>query len=374
MTWRVAALMLWLQAAGSVATAAQVLTLAPSFGTSVVFDDNVFQRPAAESDVSLRFSPRLDVVRKSEKLTVSGWLGLTAERFSRHPELTTARAREDAALDARYAATPRLSIGAAGSFVETETPSELNGIAALTPGRARARRTAVHASATYSLRPRAGASVGYSETSDTLEGGVSVTIRTATSSLERHVSARSRLGVEYVEQRFVFGAGPASASRAITAEWTRELTRDATLTLRAGPRVTDGVVAPELAVTARRVNRRGSLALSYQRTHTTLIGIGGVADVSGVTAAAEGEARPHVRLMVTSGVLRTRHADGSSLTYRLSGACAWTLTHGVALEAAYDADRQRGDFYAAQPGQDIGRNRVSLRLVVARQPGGEAGR
>jgi hypothetical protein len=374
MTWRIAAVTLWLQVLGPLAMAAQGVTLTPSAGTSVVFDDNVFQRPVAESDLSVRFSPRLDVARRSDKLTFSGQFAMNADRFSEHPELTTALAREDVVLDARYAASPRLSIATAASFMGTEMPEELNEIAALTPGRARAQRVTVQPSATYSLGPRADASVAYSATSDTLRGGVSVMTHAATSSLERHVSDRSTLRVEYLEQHFIFSAGPTSASRAITTTWSHNVTRGTTLTLRGGPRVTRGVVAPELSATARHVERAGSVTVSYQQTQTTLIGLSGVADVRGVTVTAERALRSHVRLTASSGASQTRQPEGSSLAYRVSGGCTWTLANGLAVEAAYDADRQRGNLYTALPDQNIGRNRVMLTLIVARPPGPESAR
>jgi hypothetical protein len=366
MTRRFVAGLVGLQAAGAIAASAQgVSLLVPSFGTSIVYDDNVYHRPAAEGDLSVRFSPRLDAIHQSERLALSGRFALGADRFARHPELTTARGREDAALDARYTASRRLSIAGAAAFTETETPADLNEVTALTPGRAQARRVTLHPSATYSLGPRADAGVGYTVTSDTLRGGVSVTTQTAAASIDRHMSARDGLRVEYLEQRFLFGGSQASASRAFTAEWTREVHRGTSLTLRAGPRVTSGVLAPELAVSARHALRAGNISLSYQQTQTTLIGLSGIARAQGLTAAAERELGPRVRLRAASSVMQTRQADMSSRAYRLSGACAWTLAPGIAIEAGYDTDLQRGNLYTAQARQNIRRNLVTVTLGIA---------
>jgi hypothetical protein len=366
MTRRVTAIVVSLQAAGAVAPAAQSVTVAPSFGTSVVYDDNLYHQPVAEGDLRTRFSPRIDVVRQSEKLTVSSRFALDADRFTQHPELTTATARQDATVDARYTASRRLSFTAAASFTETETPADLNEVTALTPGRARARRMTVHPSTTYDIGARDAVRVGYIVSSDSLQGGVGATAQTATASVERHLSARSTLTVEYLEQHFLFGGGSdASASRAITTEWTRELARGTTLMLRAGPRVTRGMPAPELAATARHQQRAGSLSLSYQQTQTTLIGLEGIADVRGLAATAERELSPRLRILTSTGVLQTRQAHGASLTYRVSGVCTWTLAHGIAVEAGYDADRQRGNLYTAQPAQNINGNRATVALTVA---------
>jgi hypothetical protein len=324
MTCRAAAVAVCLLSASAVATAAQGLTLVPSIGTSVVYDDNLFQRPDPVGDFSVRFSPRLEAARQSQKLAISSRFALDADRFAQHPELSTARARQDAAVDARYS---------------------------------------------VSLGPRSDARFGYTVTSDTVQGGVSVTTQTAAASIEGRVSERTRVNVEYLDQYFVFGGSQTSASHAITAEWTRELNRGTTLALRAGPRVTRGVLAPEIAASARHLQRAGDLSLSYQQTQTTLIGLTGVADVKAVTAAAERELWQRFRLVASSGVLRTRLSDGSSLTYRFAGTCAWTLARGLAVEAGYDADRQRGNPYAAQPAQNIRRNRAMVTLVVGQAAG-----
>jgi hypothetical protein len=81
-----------------------------------------------------------------------------------------------------------------------------------------------------------------------------------------------------------------------------------------------------------------------------------------------------VHLLASSGASQTRQTEGSSFAYRVSGGCTWTLANGLALEAAYEADRQRGNLYTALPDQNIGRNRVMLTLVVARSPALESAR
>jgi hypothetical protein len=370
---RFAAGLVWLQAANAIA-GAQSLSVVPSFGTTAAYDDNLYHRPVAEGDFSVRFSPRLDARYQSRRTTLTGRVALDADRFARHTELTTAHAREDVGIDAQYAASPRLSLAGTASFMETQTPADLNDVTALTPGRAQARRLALHSSATYHAGPRADAGAGYTVTSDSLHGGVSVTTQTASASLERHMWARDSVRVEYLEQHFLFDQAQASASRAVTAEWTREVRRGTSLTLRAGPRVTDGVVAPELAASARHVLRAGNLSLSYQQTQTTLIGLNGIARVRGVTAATERELRSRLKVRATAGALQTRQHDVSTLAYRVSGACAWTLAPRVAIEAGYDTELQHGNLYAAQTAQHIRRNLATVTLVVTQAGAGDSRR
>jgi hypothetical protein len=354
-----------LLATDAIAVHAQVRSIVPSFGTSIVYDDNVFQRPAAESDLSVRFSPRLDAVRQTDRLLLSGGLALDADRFADHPELTTPWARGAAAFDLRYAASRRWSLAGAAAATVTETPADLNELTALTPGRARARRLLLHPSATYDLGARTDAALGYAVTADTLQGGVSVTTQTASASIDRRWQARDAVRLEYLEQHFLFGGSQASASRAVTAEWTRQVDRGTTLTLRAGPRLTAGVLAPELTASLQRALRTGNLSLSYQQTQTTLIGLDGIARTQSVTAGAGRDVGPRVRLRATAALVETREADLQSRAYRISGGCDWKFAPRLALEAAYDTYLQHGELYASQAAQVIHRNLVTLTLVVA---------
>jgi hypothetical protein len=365
MSHRVAAVLLWLVAAGAIPMRAQGLSFVPSFRMSAVYDDNLYHRPVGEGDMTVRFSPRLDAVYTSQRLALSSRYTLDADRFARHPELTTARGRQEGSLDARYHASRRLVIAAAAAFTESQTAADLNDVTALTPGRARAQRVTLHPSATYSLGPRADASFGYTVTSEALRGGVSLTTQSATSALEHRLSARDSLRFAYLDQHFLFAGVQANTSRALTAEWTREVDRGTNLTLRAGPRLTGGVLTPEIAASVGHRLRAGDIAVSYLQTQTTLIGLAGTAATRGVTATAGAELRPRLTLRAGSGLLRTRQRDLSSLVYRVSASCAWILSRRLAVEAGYDTDLQHGNLYTAQATQNIRRNLATVKLIVA---------
>jgi hypothetical protein len=246
----------------------------------------------------------------------------------------------------------------------------LNGLTAITPGRARARRLTLHPSATYALGPRATASFGYAVIAETLLGGVSLTTQSATSTLERRFSGRHRLRVEYLDQHFRFVGVDASTSRALTSEWTGEMMRGTALTLRAGPRVTKGVLAPEIAASARHQLHAGHIAVSYLETQTTLIGLAGIARARSVTATADRQLRRGVTLRGGSGVLQARQAGLSSIVYRVSAACAWSPAGRMGIEAGYDSEFQRGNLYTAQAAQIIQRHVATVKLVFDRRDRG----
>jgi uncharacterized protein (PEP-CTERM system associated) len=364
MTRRVTAVVCLLLTAGAMAARAQAVSLKPSFGTSVVFDDNLYHQPVGEGDVIVRFSPRLDAVYKSERLALSSRYALDAERFDRHPALTTARGRQEASFDAGYSASRRFSLGAAAAFAETHTPADLNAVTALTPGRVRARRLTLNPSATYAAGPRATASLGYLVTSETLQGGVGLTTESATVALEHRGSARHSLRVEYLDQHFQFAGAGTPSSRALTGEWTRDVTRGTALTLRVGPRLTSGVLSPEIAASARHLLRAGGVAVSYLETQTTLIGLAGLARARSVTATADGDLRPGVTLRAGSGVLQARQAGLSSIAYRVSASCAWRPAGRMEIEAGYEAEVQRGNLYTAQVAQTSQRHVATLTFIV----------
>jgi hypothetical protein len=356
-------LTLWLPAAQPLA--AQTVSFVPSFSASTLYDDNLFNTPDGESDVTTRFSPKLDAAYKSERLALSGRYALDADWFARHQELTTITGRQEASAGATYNRSRRLVLGGTAAFTETQTPADLNVASAVAVGRARASRGTVRPTIAYQLGPRADTTAAYSITADALSGGVGLITQTAEAAVEHHRSARESLELGYQHQRFLFGTSETHVSQALTAAWTRGITRGISVTLRGGPRVTDGTLTPDIAASVTRQLRTGAMSLSYQHTQTTLIGLAGLADTSGVTAAIEDEPRPRLQLRATSQLLRTEQEGRTSMVYHVSLGCAWPLARRVGMEAGYETDLQRGNLYTQRAVQQIVRNRVSVTLAVA---------
>jgi hypothetical protein len=194
---------------------------------------------------------------------------------------------------------------------------------------------------------------------------VGLTTQSATSTLEHRVSMRDTIRFEYLDQHFLFAGSQADTSRALTAEWAREVSRGTNVTLRGGPRLTRGVLSPEIAASVGHRLREADITVAYLQTQTTLIGLAGTSATRGISATAGGELRPRVRIRAGSGLLRTQQGDMSSLLYRVSASCAWALARRVAIEASYDTDFQRGNLYTAQSTQHIQRNLASVKLIVA---------
>jgi hypothetical protein len=343
---------------------AQDVSVSPSFGISQMYDSNLFDRPAAEGDAITRVSSRLDVRYGSESNTASARYALDSDWYADHPDLTTVHARQDAGFEEQYHATRRLSFNTAAAFTETDVPTELNLATALAPGRARARRLTVQPSATYALGPLTNATFGYVAAHDDMLG-VNLVTQTATASIERHPSARSRVRWAYSYQTYQFDAIERTTSQVLTAEWTGDLTPATSISLRGGPRITAGTLSADATASLHHTMRIGEATLAYAHTQTTLIGLVGVADTHSVTAAVSGELTSGLRLRVEPGVLRTMLADLGSTVYRVSIGGVQPVGRRLAIEASYDMNLQHGDIYTAQSVETIGRHVVVVKLVAA---------
>jgi len=355
--------------AGAIDAGAQNVSVVPSFGLTEVYDDNVFYSPQGEADTITRFTPGIDARYMSERLKLSGHYVVDADRFAVHPELTTVRGRQDGGLEATYQSSRRLSFKGAAAFIDSQTPAELNEASGLAPGRVRAQRLTIQSSAAYEIEPTTEARAAYTMTGDRLAGGVSLLSQSVTATLGRRLSDRNDLRVEHVYQHYLFdlsGGAAARTSQTLAVEWTHAIDRRTSLSLRAGPRLTDGLFSSEVAASVQHQRRTGDASLAYLHTQTTLIGLAGTADTDSLTATFSGDLRRHLTFRAGPAILYTRQAILSSLVYRLSLSCARPVASRLSIEAGYDVNVQRGNFYTGRTIDTIDRNVAMLNLVVGK--------
>ncbi|HMD36505.1 MAG TPA: hypothetical protein VKH42_16120 [Vicinamibacterales bacterium] len=350
--------------------AAQGVSLVPSFTIARIYDDNVFYRPVPESDFATRVSPRVDASYDDGRLRWTGRYQLDADQFDRHPQLSTAHARQDAGVDVSYSATRRLSLSATTAFIESETPLEINLEATPAPGRVRARRLSVQPSATYAVGARTEATMRYTAADDSLADGVGVTTAGASMTVTHHRSPRTDFRFEYSFEHFRFANLDAgSISQAWTAEWQRSLNRATALSLRLGPRVTNGAVSPDVAATVHRQLRAGEAVITYLHTTTTLLGTLALADMHSVSALVAAEPRRGLRIHAGPALLHTTQGPLSSAVYRLTAGCDWPIAKRFVIRGDYDVNVQSGNIYGAQSVETIGRNRLLVSLVATTAAG-----
>jgi hypothetical protein len=347
------------------ANAQQMFHLNPSIGVTQVYDSNLFFTASdRQSDSIWRVSPAIEPEYRSMPWTWIGRFGLDAERFATHPDLDTVQARAHASVDLQYRPTPRLAIGAATEFAKTQTPGELNVETALTLARARASRLAMHPSATYAFGAVTQGKLDYSYTDDRLAGSPRLRAQAATVGLERHMSPRDTASLSYGVRQYLFGARDATTSQVLSVGWTHGMTPLASLTLQGGPRVSDGVPAPELSASLRYHVRPGDLVLTYARGQTTLVGLDGTVDTHGLAATAIYRPRRSVQMRIAPGVYRSVRGTTSAHVYRAVFSVACPIGRWWLFDAGYDMNVQHGDIYASRAADRLSRHVAHVQLVA----------
>lgn len=366
--WR--AILLALTLAGGVLAPAVVQAqagfyLTPVLSVAEIYDDNIFATAShRQADFISRFSPEIQAGYRSPRLMVSGRYTFDAETYARHPELNDAQVRQTASLDLRYAPTPALTVSTEVAYAETQTPGELNVETGLAAGRVRAYRLSFSPSIAYRFDPRTAGTGGYSLTKDEVAGGISTLTHTLNLGLDRRITRRDTGHFTYQLRQSAFEEAGATTSHAFTLGWTRELTPRTSLTLRAGPRFTDGSTDPELSASVRQRFAQGDLSLTYARSQTTVLGQAGTATTD--TWSAMGAYRPLRFLEIRGGptFLRSTRAGAVAEVLRVSLDASYKITQWLALVGSYQFSLQRGSLDARNAGEDILQNVFLLRLVA----------
>src|SRR5439155_5959504 len=164
--------------------------------------------------------------------------------------------------------------------------------------------------------------------------------------IERHPSERDSMTLGYAIQRYDFngltGNAIGTSSQAVTLGWEREITQQTRLMLRAGPRLTDGRVAPEFAASVLSRQRSAELALGYARTQTTLIGLVGVAEAQSLTASVTYRPVRQVEMRVAPGVSRIVQNGFQSRAYHAGVELSGRITRTLSVVTGYDLNLQQG--------------------------------
>ena len=353
------------------AAAQEALRVTPSLTTSEVYDSNLFSLPSHRTaDLITRVTPGIDSEYRSTLLTAFGRYSVDAERFANHVELTRADARQHGAVGVEYRPTRRLTLAADGELSTTQNPGELNAETGLTYTRATARRITAHSAVTRQFRRITTGTVDYSFTDDRL-AGLEIRAHTARIGTEHHVSSRNTVTLDYRLQQFVFDDTAATLSttaHSLNVGWARAITRRASFSLAAGPRVTNGAPAPEASASIAYQLRSADLSLAYARTNTTIIGLAGTAAIESVTADATWSAGRSLHGRVSPGYFQSTHAQLRARVYRMTAEIDRRIAKDLSLGVALEDSIQRGSLYPALAGDTIPRRAVVIKLVAAAPP------
>jgi hypothetical protein len=344
--------------------------LSPSFTSTETYDTNVLFSPSHPvADTVTRATPAVDARYSSPLVNASGHYAFEAERFDRHPELSTADGRQDAVFDVKLRPASRVWFSAAGEFIRTHTPGELNGAAGLELSRALAERVAIHPAVTRKMSRTTTAMVEYDYTRDRLHafGGTPLSSKMAAFALNTERSARTVSTIRFEVRHFDFGT-TVTTSQALIAGWTHELTHQIRLAVSGGPRLTGGHAKAEATVSMGAHGRSTDLTLVYSRIQTTLIGLAGTADAESATAAAQWERR-RLRVKLEPGLFRTERDGFRSDALRVGLTASRPIGRAVSIAVAYDRNYQRGSIYPTVGADTLSRNVATVSLVAAPSQG-----
>jgi hypothetical protein len=364
-----------------IAHAQGVVHINPLFGVSQMYDTNPFLATSnPQADFVTRVSPGVETEYRSPLMTLFGRYTQDVERFRAHPELSSAGARARAGLDAAYHPSRRFALAGGVEWSTTHTPGELNGETGLTFTRAVARRIAARSSVVRQLGRGTAGAIDYTFTGDRLGEGFRMRNHAATFGAERHLSSRNTLTTGYRIQQFVFRSEPASStatvdapataermtSHALDVGWVYAITRQASLSIAAGPQVTNGSPAAEISASLQYRMRPFDLTFAYARKQTTIIGLAGTADTQSVTGSAAWTLpRPSLRVRLSPSFFQNTHTLMREHVYRLTMGVDRPIVSGLSLNVALDTNVQSGNRIGPLVNDRIARHVVTIGLVAA---------
>jgi hypothetical protein len=367
--WRAVALALALAPAvlaPALARAQAGFYVTPSLAVAEVYDDNLFSTPSRrEKDFISRLTSMVEAGYRSAPLTLLGRYAFDAEFYVDHPELDNPLARQEAAVELISRPTELLTLSLDGAFAATERPGDLNLETGLAAGRVRARRLSVSPAIAYRFDPLSAGIADYTYTVDEESGGLETRTHIGDLRLDRRVTRRDIGSLGYTFRQFTFDGEETATSHTFALGWIHTLTPLTTITLRGGPRVSEGAVDPDVLASVRQRLRRGELSFSYSRSQTTAFGRVGVLNIEAFALAATYDPLPLLRLSAAPAVFLSSSDDLEATVYRVDLEATYRIRKWLSLTAAYAFQLQRGGVdLGVPPDQEIHRNTILLRLTV----------
>jgi hypothetical protein len=333
------------------------------------YDDNLFASPASgnpQSDFVTRFGPVFEGGYNSPALSLLAHYGFDAERYIDRVELDKNLARQDALVDFNYRPGPRVALRIDGSYLDTQTPRELNVATLLPAGRARAQRTRGHSGLIFDANAVMKVTADYELAQDDIVGSLVTTTQTSRLGVSYRPTARTTYRSEYRFSHLSFGDNERMYSVAMTGGWARSLTQSLTLELDAGPRVTLGEIRPELAAQLKRRLRRGEVLIAYFATEDTALGEIGTIQVQRLLGTLTYTPWRNVTLRATPATARSLRGASTPVTvHEVAGDVEIRANSKLAFVAAGHFGQQNGTFNGSR--DLIPYRGVSIKSVVTLQ-------
>jgi hypothetical protein len=355
------------------------------------FDDNVFNaREERKSDIVTRFTPGIEFGYRSQPFTLLGSYDFAAEIFAKNTELTQAQARQRGGIEFEYKPTRRWTLGFSGAYTETERAQDLNLTTGISGERGRSRGYDFSPSLTHEFDPLTTARARYTFSRNERPQATTFGVSDATSDARndehnaelevvRDITSRDKGSASYSFRRFRTDGAPFdeidrevsrnSSSHIFLLGWIRQLSTLTTLSLRGGPRIGSGDVAPEVGGSLARRFQRGEVSFSYARTQNIAVGRSGALETESYLGAATYQLLPHLTLRALPAYYVNDGEDTKSKVYRLDLEASYAINQWLSLQGSYgfSYEREGGRLRGASSGGDRYRNVVFLELTASPQ-------
>ena len=321
------------------------------------FDDPI-------SDRITRVTPALTLRLDSSRLRIAGGYSLDSERYMTHSSFDSNRARERAELGIAYDATPRLILALNGSYVDTNTLTDLNTDTALAASRVRGRRLTFGPSATFRLSPQTTAAVSASSSATNVVNGVGMRIQNEDARLDRWATARDRLSVAYTHSRLAFsGAGAQTIdTHVMIGEWIHYFSARDRLMLQAGPRVTGNARSIDAAGSLTHTFRITSIGFVFSRSQATPIGYAGTVQTESLVGHFSFDPNRRLSLYMNPAVIRSVHGNLTGTVTRAAFGARWTIASMLDADVAYNRDLQKGAIDTFRADTQLSHSTISIGL------------
>jgi hypothetical protein len=321
-------------------------TFEPAIEVTEVHDDNLFfSRDAAAGDLILRVKPALGLQFAYPRLSALESYEIADDRYATYSHLSNRLARQGALARIDYRVSPRLSFGLDGAFTDTDTPSEFNVDTGLAAGRTRARRLMMSPTGRFRISPRLSAHASLTATNDKLSNGNQMRSQFFAGGIEERLTPRDSFALDYEHGHYDFQPAAQRSSTAtdvLRGTWSHDLNARTHVTLAAGPRVTDGIVAPELAASLTHRWMFGSITISGLQTQTSAIGLGDIVQVRSVDARLMWTPSRSLSAYAGPAIFRNARRGLEATVYQIVLGARYAVTPWAGFDVEFSRDSQHG--------------------------------
>lgn len=309
------------------------------------YDDNLFSAPSSgtpQSDFITRFGPVLEGGYMSPALSFLAQYGFDAERYADTKELNKTLARQEGLVNLKYRLRPRTELAIDSSYLDTQSPRELNTATLISAGRAQAQRVRGHAGFSYDANAAMKVGADYDAAHDAIEGGRSTNTQSGRLGVAYRPAQRNTFRSDYRFSYYTFSDDTSMYSVAVTGGWSYVISPSLTFEVDAGPRLSLGDFQPEVALSLRRKLRRGEVVIGYFTTEDTILGEIGTVQVRRLTGTLTLTPWRTVSIRATPAAVRSLQASAPVTVYEVDGDMTIRVNTKLSFVAAGRFGRQNG--------------------------------